>query len=297
MKNIITLISRNSKLFLRDRATVFFSILSSLIIVLLYFLFIGQVYIDGINGVLPLSENASGFMVYSQMIVGILVINSMSLTLGMFLGAAKDFESRRVDNFMTTPLKRYELLISYLISAFAVSFILNFATWIFSVILIGLVTSYWLSIGAFFAVGGVLLLCSLISSCIMMLLTVAIRSSTALGVFNSIAGTFVGFISGIYMPYSQMGNGIKAIGSFLPYTHLTVWLKNIVLSDVFSQVKISNEMAEIILDKIFSAGNVGFATLDAPLWAMLIFSALVGFACLIGAALVVKKIFNKSKKA
>lgn len=290
MKNILAFTARNTKLFLRDKATFFFSIMSSLIMIVLYFLFIAKIYIDGINqNVAAISESGAGFVVYLQMMAGVLVLNSMSLSLGMFTGMAKDFESQKLNSFLTTPVKKHELIISYFLGGVIVSFVLNLLTWLITVLLIGLITGYWVLAATFFLAVVVLIISSLISSSIMLLLTVIAKSSTALGVINGVAGTFLGFVCGIYMPYSNLGKGIEAVGSFLPFTHLTIWFKNIVLNDAFSQIGISGEVKDILMNDWFTANGVGFCGLDAPLWLMLLFSGIIAVACLCGSGLLIKK--------
>ncbi|MCL2751956.1 MAG: ABC transporter permease [Firmicutes bacterium] len=294
MNHTIALIKRNAKLFLRDRATVFFSFLSTLIMVALYFLFIGRIYIDDMNNVAPITKAASGFVVYAQMMAGVLVLNSMSLTLGMFSVAAKDFESKRADCFLTMPVKRRELLVSYFAGGLAVSFLLNLFTWVLSIILIGAATGYWISIGTAVAATGVLVVSSVISSSIMMLITVAVRSSTAIGVISGIAGTFLGFLCGIYMPYSNLGSSVKAVGSLIPFTHITVWFKNLVLTDVFAQIGVAGEVKDVLMNDYFTANGVGFAGMDIPLWATLVYAVAVGLVCLTAAGLMLRKRFRMS---
>ncbi|MCL2084544.1 MAG: hypothetical protein FWH06_04705, partial [Oscillospiraceae bacterium] len=126
MKQILELTKRNIRLFLRDRATVFFSFLSSIILVALYFLFIANLFLQGFEqSESGLSVSDVNFIVYLQMMAGVLILNSLSLSLGAFITAAKDFESRRVDNFLLTPLTAGKLLVSYFLGGFAVSFTLN----------------------------------------------------------------------------------------------------------------------------------------------------------------------------
>ena len=221
------------------------------------------------------------------MMAGVLVINSMSLALGMFSGMAIDFETKRVDSFMIMPVKKTELLLSYLIGGIGVSFALNCITWVVSYTLIGVATGWWLTAGTFFATLGVLLICSLISSSIMLLITALVKSPTALGVINGIAGTFIGFVCGIYMPYSQLGKGTEAVGSVLPFTHLTAWLKNIVLTDAFTQLDITGQGRDICMSEMAGDG-IGFLGMEAPLWATVLYSALFGVACLVVAGFILR---------
>jgi len=127
MKNVFTLTKRNCLLFLRDKATVFFSFLSSIIIISLYFLFIAKLYQQGFNDQANtiLTTKQLNFAIYLQMIVGVLVINSISFAIGMFSFMAQDFEKRKMDVFMLTNVSRFEVVLSYLISGIIVSFVLN----------------------------------------------------------------------------------------------------------------------------------------------------------------------------
>lgn len=289
MNQILEMVKRNIKLFIRDRSAVFFSFMSTIILVALYFLFIAGIYAQGFeDSNSGISTDAANFIIYSQMMAGVLILNSLSLSLGVFTTAAKDFEARRVDSFLLTPLSGTKLLSSYLISAFAASITLNAITWLAAALLVGLLTGYYLTVSTLLMGVVVLLAASIISGAIMMLITAAIRSVTALGVINGVAGTFFGFLCGIYMPYSNLGEGAAMVGSFIPYTHLTIWLKQIVLGDAFDQAGIPVEYRDGILENMFSANNLGVAGLDASLPVMLALCAVFGLICLVSAWVILK---------
>lgn len=281
MRQITELTKRNTKIFIRDKAAVFFSFLSTIILVALYFLFIAGIYAQSFEEAAPgLSKDAINFIIYSQMTAGVLILNSLSLSLGVFTVAAKDFESRRVDSFLLTPLNGAKLLASYFISSFVASFTLNTLTWGAATLLIGLLTGYYLKFSSLLIGIAILLAASVISGTIMMLITSAIRSVTALGVINGIAGTFFGFLCGIYMPYSNLGESAALVGSFIPYTHLTIWFKQIVLGDALVQVDIPAQFHDNIFENMFSAGDLGLAGLDISLPVMLVLCAVFGLICL-----------------
>lgn len=295
MIKVIVLTKRNLKIFLRDKPMVFFSFLSTLVLVMLYFLFIAKIYVAGMDNpeaggiAMPLSQNAKYFIVYLQMMAGVLVLNSMSLATGAFSVIAKDFENKRIDNLLLTLAKTHEIMLSYFIAGLFASFVINTFTWVLSFIIIGISTGYWLGIGVFLMVLIVLFAASLVSCSIVSLITSLIKSVTAVGVFNGVSGTFFGFLCGIYMPYSNLGEGTKAVGSVLPFSHLTVWLKNVLLSDAFFQVGIEGEAKDILFRDYFTADSIGFCGLSAPLWIMILFSGLIGLLCLALAYCLLKK--------
>ena len=290
MRTLFVFTRRSTRLFLRDKATVFFSFLSTLILVALYFLFIGKSYADGMSDMVGdfLSADAVYSIVYIQMMVGVLVLNSLSLSIGAFSTIAHDFENRRVDSFLLAPIKPSALLVSYFSGGFLISFVLNVFTWLLSILLIGTAFGYWVGLLAALKVTGILLFASMVSCSLMLLFTALVKSSAAIGVFSGVAGTFFGFLCGIYMPYELLGKGVEKVGSALPLTHITIWLKQIVLDDVFVKLEVAPGFREQMLES-FSAQNIGLAGMDIPLGGMLLFAAAIALICLFIAEKLMKR--------
>jgi len=290
MRTIFLFTRRSVLLFLRDKATVFFSFLSTLILLALYFLFIGKSYATGLSETAGriLSNDAVYSIVYIQMIVGVLVLNSLSLSIGAFSTIAHDFETGTVDSFLMTPIKPSNLLIAYFSGGFVCSFVLNVFTWLLSILLIGLLFGYWVGIAAALAVIGILVFASVVSCSLMMLFTALVKSSAAIGVFSGVAGTFLGFLCGIYMPYELLGKGVEKVGSVLPLTHITIWLKQIVLDDVFTKLKIAGDFQDALLES-FSAQNIGLVGMNISLGGALIYTAVIALICLFAAGKLVKR--------
>ncbi len=297
MKNTIALTKRNCLLFLRNKSTVFFSFLSSIIVVSLYFLFIAKLYKQGFNevsGLMLTSKQLNG-AIYAQMIVGVLVLNSVSISTGIFGLMANDLENRKTDALLLTKLTTMQFVLSYLFASVIVCFGLNLLMWLISVVIIGISTGIWISLGVVCAVIAVLLLVVFVSCSMMLLITTIVKSSTAIGVINGVLGTLLGFLCGIYMPFSNLGKGATYVGSLLPFTHLTIWLKNIVLSSLFKSFGMPKDVANKMQEMWFSAGNVGLCGANVPLWVMIMLSTLIGLACLVVAVLLLNKKLHSKK--
>ena len=290
MRTIFLFTRRSIQLFLRDKATVFFSFLSTIILITLYFLFIGKSYADGMGEMFKnaLSTDTIYSLVYIQMIVGVLVLNSLSLSIGAFSTIAHDFENRKVDSFLLTPIKSSNLLIAYFSGGFIISFVLNTFTWFLSILIIGVAFDYWVGITTILAVIGILVFSSMVSCSLMMLVTALVKSSSAIGVFSGVAGTFLGFLCGIYMPYEQLGKGVEKVGSVLPLTHITIWLKQIVLDNAFTRLEVAEEFKSAMLEG-FSAKNIGLLGMDVSLGWTLLYTAAIAVICLLIAGKIVKR--------
>jgi len=290
MRTVFLFTRRSIQLFLRDKATVFFSFLSTIILIALYFLFIGKSYADGMSEAIGsfFSTDAIYSVVYIQMIVGVLVLNSLSLSIGAFSTIAHDFENRKVDSFLLTPIKPSSLLIAYFSGGFLTSFVLNVFTWLLSILIIGIAFGYWVGLATIVTVGGILVFASVISCSLMLLFTALVKSSAAIGVFSGVAGTFLGFLCGIYMPYELLGQGVEKVGSVLPLTHITIWLKQIVLNDAFGKLGIAGDFQKIMLES-FSAQNIGLVGVNVPLSGTLVYTAVIALICLFVAGRTVRR--------
>jgi multidrug/hemolysin transport system permease protein len=226
-------------------------------------------------------ENTKSFLVYAQMMAGMVVLNSLSMSIGVFATVAKDFETRRTDSFLLTPMPSYQLLTAYFLAAFIVSAVINVLVWLAGAVLIGALTSYWFAGTTLLACAGITVLTSAVSCMFVLLVTALVRSSSAIGVMSSISGTFLGFVCGIYMPYSTLGEGLKMFGSLIPFTHLTIWFKQTVLGNAFGQLGITEpSKIDSLKTEVFSAQNVGFLRFDVPLWVMLILCCVFAVACM-----------------
>lgn len=294
MKHILALTVRGIKIFIRNRTTVFFSLLSSLILVALYILFIGKMFTTGIPEAVNymLGTKELNFIVYIQMMCGVIILNSVSLSTGVFSLVATDFEEKRTDSFLLTRATPMQIITSFFLTAFLTSIILNMITWIFSVVVIGFFTGYWLTITTLLNCVMIILFSSFISCAVMLLLTNIVRSSSTIGIITGIIGTFLGFLCGLYVPFESLGSFVMKVGSCLPWTHLAIWYKQVALKDVFKQVGIPETYHEQILNQTFSAGNIGFAGIDVPLAGMLIISVIIALFCLAIAAAIMKTRFR-----
>ena len=112
MFDLTSLVKRHILNFLRDKTAVFFSFLSVIILLALYFLFIGRQYTGG-SELAFLSPQMKTYLTAGIMMGGILIINTASLSLGMMGNLITDLVQRKLDGFLVTPVKRYKIILSY----------------------------------------------------------------------------------------------------------------------------------------------------------------------------------------
>ncbi|VEU79936.1 ABC transporter permease [Haploplasma axanthum] len=256
MYQISNLVKRNIKIFLRDRTAVFFSFLSVIIMLGLYFLFLNNMYSSYLPDVI--TEKQKNFITTSQMMGGIIVINTLTLSLGMMGNMVNDIYFKKIESFLVTPVKRSRIFISYYLSTMIVTYILSLLMWLFTIVYVVITTGYSYSFLTIISVSLLLLLFTFISTSIMIFMVSFIRSVNAFGTVSGIFGTLIGFVSGIYMPLSILPKAMTYISSVVPFTHMTVLLKQKLLADPLNVVKdvIGDDGVTSFMEN-FGAKNIG----------------------------------------
>ena len=175
MFEIKSLTLRNIKVYLRDKTAVFFSFLSVIILLSLYILFIGnQFKPEVLTGIL--TEQELTFLMYSQLLPGLIVINSVSIPLGNLGNIINDLEYKQLDGFLVTPVKRFKVVISYYISSFLITVVISVLLVLLASIIMMLTTGYTYDLDVFMFTVLYVILFSFISSAIMVFLTQFIKS-------------------------------------------------------------------------------------------------------------------------
>lgn len=247
MFEIKTLTIRSIKIFIRDKTAVFFSFLSVIILLGLYLLFIKNAYkVDFLANVM--TDGEQEFMINSMMMSGVLVINTLTLSLGNLGNIVTDFENNIIDAFVVTPIKRSKLIIAYFLSSFLITLVFTLIMWLLAVLIIGLTTGIFYESVVIIKAIGLLTLYTFISTAFMILLTTFIKSVNAFGAVAGVFGTIIGFTSGIYMPLSQFPTMIQKVSSFIPFTHMAIYLKQLLLERSFNIIesKVPTEAIETI---------------------------------------------------
>ncbi|MDR0832220.1 MAG: ABC transporter permease [Bacillales bacterium] len=292
MTDLIALTKRNIKVFLRDKMGVFFSFLSVIIMLFLYFAFLGKTYSASFSEYVS-DKNLINFLSLSQMMGGVLVINTLSLAVGVSGTLVNDQNNNALDSLLVTPIKRYKITLAYYLSVLFITYVLTVLMWLITVLYVGFTTTYWYSFSLIIIIVLVLLLFTIISTAIMVFLATIIKSSAAFGALASIIGTVIGFMSGIYMPLVVLGQGTKYVASCVPFTHMTIFLKGLMLKEPLSYVPfLSGEALKEVRDYL-GINNIGFLGLNVPLWALLIGCCLLAFGLGIASVYIMKRKLNK----
>ena len=236
---MLELISRNRKVYTRDRLAFFMSFLSVIILILVYQIFLGQIQIDAIKEALN-SDTASTDtiqMVNYWLISGLTTIISMTSTLGAFGVMVLDKEKKLSEDFKVSPVSNFKIELSYAIFAILFGIIMTMFSCIFAIgIFNGFSSLLDYSMNDYLSILGVTSLGTILSAAIILPILTFIRTSSAFTTLSTIVGTFIGFISGVYLSIGSVGETLQQVMTWFPLTRVNALLKQILMKDSINKV-------------------------------------------------------------
>jgi len=213
-------LSRNLKVFFRDRAAVFFSLLAVFIILGLYLLFLGDVWAGNLADV-PGSRLLADRWIMS----GILAVASLTTTMGAFGIMVDDKYKNLVKDFYSSPVSRSKLAGGYILSSYIIGVIMTFVALVFAQLYLLINGGGLIPLMTLIKIIGLILLSTLANTALVLFIVSFISSQNAFGTASSILGTLIGFITGIYIPVGILPTAIQYVVKIFPVSHAALLLR------------------------------------------------------------------------
>ncbi len=228
MSKYISLTKRNCLVFLRDRSSVFFSLLSMLIVMLLTTVFLGNLNVNSITNLLTEyggirdsavdTANAKELVRYWTL-AGILVVNSLTVSLTVIGVMITDANENRLESFYTAPIGKPLVALSYVTSAILIGTLFCVLTFGIALIYIAACGGTLLSFSAVLQILFYIFVNVCIFSVIMYLAALFVKSPSAWSGIATIVGTLVGFVGAIYLPMGTLPEKVGNVLTCLPVLH------------------------------------------------------------------------------
>lgn len=241
MRGFIGLTKRNLMIYFKDLGAVFFSLLTSIIVFVLYLVFLKDTYVDAINSFLHGLENIIDAadidaMVAAILLVGILGSAMITVPFSCLQTLIRDRESKIDYDITSTPIKRYQIILSYFVSSVISAFIITSAILTVGLVVIGGKGSLYMSAKNLVAAYGIVALGSVSATAVFLILALFFKSTAASSAFFGILSAASGFVIGAYIPLSQFSDGVQNICNMFPATQITVLLRNQLLNSVLDKI-------------------------------------------------------------
>lgn len=221
---VITLVQRNLKLFFKDKTVVLFSLLSTLIVLGLYILFLGRTTFDELAG-FPGVNLLTGAWVMS----GILAILPVNASLGSLSAMLVDKEKGTYQDLIMTPLSRLQIIGGYVLSTFLITLILSIIVLLTTEIYLVSLGGALLSLSALVDILFKIILNTLIATLILFCISLFFKNLNTYSLFNSILGTLIGFLTGTLIPIGELSSVFQIVVKIFPFTHSASMFRKILM--------------------------------------------------------------------
>lgn len=237
-KKLGLLISRNSKLYFKDKMQFFLSLMTPLILIVLFLTFLGNVYRTSLTSFVPegmaLENSIVDVFASSWLFSSILATSCITVAFCSNIMVVDKINKANLD-FKITPVKKTTLQISYFISTFISTFIICGIVFVISLI-------YFAISGWYFSFVDVLLLLVniilnvLMGSLVASIVMTFVSTQGSLSAVCTLVSSMYGFLCGAYMPISQFSSGIQNIVGFIPGTYSTIIFRNYYMRGVMQEL-------------------------------------------------------------
>lgn len=235
------LTTRNAKVFLKDRMAVFLSLLTQIIILGLFLLFIKNSYVDGINEALgglkdKVTDADIETLVNSWMISGVIGTSVITSTLSALNVMVSDKQHKIDFDYNASSVKGSVIVMSYFSGAVLCSLITSFTLLAAGLIFVAATGVFLLTITDVLLLIGLVLLGSVSSTIILMTIISFFKKDSTYSAFSVLLSTLVGFIVGAYFPVSQLSETTQTIVNLVPGAQITGMIRSILVSPAIDRI-------------------------------------------------------------
>lgn len=252
MSTLPIFIKRNVKLFFKDKAMFFTSLITPAILLVLYITFLGNIFRDDFTSHLPdtikLSDSIIEGLVGGQVISSILAVSCVTISFCSNFLMVQDKANGTIKDLRISPIKSSVLSLGYYISTLISTLIICFVS-------AGLCLVYIASVGWYMSLTDVfllfldILLLVFFGTAFSSVINFFLSTQGQISAVGTIISSGYGFICGAYMPISSFSEGLQKVISFLPGTYGTSLIRNHAMQGVLAEME-NQGIPESVIDGI-----------------------------------------------
>ena len=247
MRGILGFIKRNVLLFFKDWQSILFSLLTSIIVLVLYLLFLKGTFVSAIQSAMEQYPGLASMVPQKDidmfanlfLLSGILGSAMISVPFSCITVLVRDRANKVDYDILATPMKRGQIIFAYFVSAVLSSTLLTGI--ILAVGLIGICMQgpIYLNISQIAKAFAIVALGSISASAVFMIVVLFFKSISACEAFFGILSAASGFVIGAYIPISQFSDGVQTVCNLFPASQITIMLRNILLNGLLEHINTS----------------------------------------------------------
>lgn len=252
MKTFLILTKRNIKLFFKDKGLFFSSLITPIILLVLYVTFLADIYRDGLLSPIPQSMQTTSTLklidgaVGGEIVSSFLAVCCVTIAFSSNFIMVNDKVTGAIKDIMVSPIKKSIVSLSYYFGSLFSTLIVGFLATAIGFIYIACVGWYLSFVDVLLILFDVILL-SMFGTALSSIINVFLTTQGQLSAVGTIVSAGYGFVCGAYMPINTFSDGLQNVFAFLPGTYGTSLVRNHCLQGCFKAMK-EEEFPEQIIE-------------------------------------------------
>ena len=230
-------------MFFKDKGLLLTSLITPLILLVLYATFLGNVYEDSFRQILiavapnlTISDSIINGCVGGQLFSSLLAVSTVTVTFSSNMLMVQDKVNNTINDITISPVKGTTLALGYYISTYITTLIVCMVATIACLIYIATI-GWYLTIVDIVLILSDIFIIAMFATALSSIINHFLSSQGQISAVGSIVSSCYGFICGAYMPISQFSKGLQNFIAFLPGTYGTSLLRNHSLRGVFVEME------------------------------------------------------------
>lgn len=250
MSALTALIKRNIKLYFKDKGRFLTSLITPLILLMLYATFLSSVFEDIFRDALTsfgasVPDSLIGGCVGGELVSSLLAVCCVTVAFCSNMLMVQDKVTGARNDLTISPVKKGTLALGYYIATLISTLLICLAA-------VGICLLYLAKTGWYLTVGDIgflildVFLLVMFGTALSSIINYFLSTQGQISAVGTIISAGYGFLCGAYMPISQFSSGLQKVLSFLPGTYGTSLLRNHALRGVFEEMDNLGFPAEVV---------------------------------------------------
>ncbi len=244
MRKFMGLTKRNLLIYFKDKGAIIFSLLTSVIVLVLYLLFLKGTFVDAFNGSLEvapglnmlISADDVDVFVNITLLVGMIGSAMITVPYSCLTTIVKDRENKIDYDISATPVKRWQIILSYFSAAAISACIMTGLLLAAGMIILSFNGGLLLGAVDILKAFGIVIIGSVSSTALFMTLMLFFKTAQASSAFFGMLSAAAGFVIGAYIPISQFSEKVQTFCNLFPATHVTIAIRNVLMNGVLNKM-------------------------------------------------------------
>jgi multidrug/hemolysin transport system permease protein len=297
MTQFSALFKRNTKLFFKDKGLFFTSLITPLILLVLYSVFLGKVYKDSFLMAVPegitIEDSLMNGLVGGQLLSSLLAVCCVTVAFCSNLLMVQDKSSGAYKDLTVSPVKSGTLSLAYYLSCAFSTFVVCFVALVAGLFYL-YVTGWYMTLSHILVLVGDVIIMVLFGTSLSSVVICKLTTQGQASAVGSIVSSVYGFICGAYMPISSFPEGLQKILGFLPGTYGTSLLRNHCLDGVFEEMQ-RQSLPEELITGFKDVVDCNLYVFDTRVEISAMYAVLVGVTALLVLGYILLCRFQKKK--